>query len=437
MSNQLNSPAAARESPQIKENRRPLRVAYLSPSALLDPASGASQSVQTMLQALAAKGVECHVLTASCFDAPFGDQLPTFLGAQGLKPGKIKKSGPLLWRGIISGLRLHMMHVQSQRRLAMTSLEEMNFLDLARDWLKQVKPDVVITFGGLLLDVELMRQAQTQGAAVAFYLANGNYHKPQTFETVDLVLTNSDSTAALYKKRMNLAAYNVGLFVDGEAAKVAAAERKYVTFINPQAEKGVTLFLKLLERAQQDCPDMQFMVVESRSQLLPAIKKLGLPETLLDNVVRVPRQKNLKGVYAQTRILLMPSFWFEAAGRVLIEATANGIPVIAANRGGIPETLAGGGVVLDIPEACIKDHWQVPDPQAVQAWWEQLKQHWMDPVIYEKACVTALNAAQSHALDAKATRLLKLLHAALARRDQRQQRRRQVLLALQQQTTPA
>jgi glycosyltransferase involved in cell wall biosynthesis len=215
-----------------------------------------------------------------------------------------------------------------------------------------------------------------------------------------------------------LRSVNIGLFVEPEPVRVAQRSADRVTFINPQPEKGVTLFLKLLERAARVCPEMRFLVVESRAKLAPALKKLGLPEQLLERVTLLPRQQNLREVYRQTRILLMPSFWFEAAGRVLIEANANGIPVIATHRGGIPETLAGAGVLLDIPQAAHSNHWHVPSEQELDPWWAALLALWSDPQHYRQHSERALQAAATHSLPLKTERVLRLLHQAVTQRRQ-------------------
>ncbi len=50
--------------------------------------------------------------------------------------------------------------------------------------------------------------------------------------------------------------------------------------------------------------------------------------------------------FRQIDIAVVPSIWNEPLGRVVIEAMANGKPVVATPVGGIPEILANGGGVL-------------------------------------------------------------------------------------------
>lgn len=56
-------------------------------------------------------------------------------------------------------------------------------------------------------------------------------------------------------------------------------------------------------------------------------------------------QKELEEVYMESDVLIIPSIWDEPFGRVVIEGNYYGMPVIASDRGGIPEiikTLKGG-----------------------------------------------------------------------------------------------
>jgi len=53
-------------------------------------------------------------------------------------------------------------------------------------------------------------------------------------------------------------------------------------------------------------------------------------------------------------VLLAPSL-AEPFGRVAVEAMINAVPVLAADRGGLPEALAGSGVLVQLPESLIRD----------------------------------------------------------------------------------
>lgn len=59
--------------------------------------------------------------------------------------------------------------------------------------------------------------------------------------------------------------------------------------------------------------------------------------------------------YKQIDLLVVPSQWQEPFGRVVVEAICNGVPVIASNKGGIPEILKGrreGVVFTDEDSLC-------------------------------------------------------------------------------------
>ena len=53
-------------------------------------------------------------------------------------------------------------------------------------------------------------------------------------------------------------------------------------------------------------------------------------------------------VLAKSRLLLMPSLWYEGFGLIAMEAMLRGLPVIASNSGGLVEAKRGTGFVIPV-----------------------------------------------------------------------------------------
>ena len=102
----------------------------------------------------------------------------------------------------------------------------------------------------------------------------------------------------------------------------------------------------------------------------------------------------MKSVYAKTRILLVPSVWQEGWGRVVTEAQLNGIPVIASNLGGLPESVGPGGIIVN-PGADLGE------------WQTALSRLWDDVTQYEMFSKAALEHSQREEI--RPERLLKEL----------------------------
>jgi len=110
--------------------------------------------------------------------------------------------------------------------------------------------------------------------------------------------------------------------------------------------KGVEL---LLEVARQ-LPDVQFAFAGDG----PLQERLAQAARQMPNVVFVGKVPNesLPPYYNAADLLCVPSQYEEGFGRILIEALACGCPVVASNRGGIPEAVDSTvGVLVDPPTA--------------------------------------------------------------------------------------
>jgi glycosyltransferase involved in cell wall biosynthesis len=145
------------------------------------------------------------------------------------------------------------------------------------------------------------------------------------------------------------------------------------TFVNPLPAKGLDIVLALAAGR----PDIPFEFVESWP-LRPAEEaSLAARLATLPNVTLTRRCSDMREVYGRCRVLLAPSRWIESWGRVASEAQISGIPVIAARRGGLPEAVGPGGILVD-PDA------------PLSAWEAALATLWDDPAAHRRYEAAAL-----------------------------------------------
>jgi glycosyltransferase involved in cell wall biosynthesis len=116
--------------------------------------------------------------------------------------------------------------------------------------------------------------------------------------------------------------------------------RGLVTMINPCAVKGISIFLELAERF----PAVEFGAVPGWGTTADDRRALDL----LANVRVLPNCRDIDEALASTRVLLMPSLWYEGFGLIVMEAMLRGIPVIASDSGGLVEAKEGTGYVVPL-----------------------------------------------------------------------------------------
>ena len=123
-------------------------------------------------------------------------------------------------------------------------------------------------------------------------------------------------------------------------ANLANFESGLITMINPCAVKGVSIFLQIAERL----PAYEFAVVPgwgTTTEDRRALQRVG-------NVRFLPNAPTIDELLAGTRMLLMPSLWYEGFGLIVMEAMLRGIPVVASDSGGLKEAKRGTGYVIPV-----------------------------------------------------------------------------------------
>ena len=137
------------------------------------------------------------------------------------------------------------------------------------------------------------------------------------------------------------------------------ADPTYVTFVNPRPEKGAAVFARIALELGRRRPEIPLLVVEGRGTAA-GLARVPVDLSELPNLHRMANTPDPRDFYRVSRVVLMPSLWRESLGRVAVEAMANGIPVLASDRGALPETLGDAGFVLTIPERYTPSSLAVP-----------------------------------------------------------------------------
>jgi glycosyltransferase involved in cell wall biosynthesis len=159
------------------------------------------------------------------------------------------------------------------------------------------------------------------------------------------VIANSPYTAAKLSEITKKVVGIVLEMVEGEAYRVAIRDPRYITFVNPVCEKGVDVAIDIARAL----PNESFLFVKGgwlQTTTNDSDALLSLPMKP-NNVDVWEYQADMRSVYKETDILLVPSQFNETFGRVIVEAHMNSIPVIAANVGGIRYTLGTGGILVE------------------------------------------------------------------------------------------
>jgi len=204
----------------------------------------------------------------------------------------------------------------------------------------------------------------------------------------DLVIANSHFVREVLRHFYGIEAEVVHPPVDLNAYVTdrAPPRRRGVLFVKPQHVKGLPIFLKIAERM----PEVPFLVV-GRARRRVRRKLCRLP-----NVEYLGWLPDMRVAYQRARVLLGPSIWPEPFGRIFVEAGANGIPSVGSARGGIPEAMGDGGILID-------------DIFDVERWVEALRR-FKDPETYAGYAARARTHASRFATERQVERLAEAVH---------------------------
>jgi glycosyltransferase involved in cell wall biosynthesis len=374
------------------------RLLFASCHGYLDPSSGAALCSRDVLELLAARGIDCRVLSTGVLDYDHETPLEAVLDPLGVP--YTRASAALAGGGqvrvldfTLDGVRVTLLPTSSSRADKSPNLEESRgFVDLAGQVLARFRPQVVLTYGGHPANLALMAQARQAGIPVVFHMHNFAYTDARPFAGVT-VLFPSEYSRRFYQRRIGLTGAVIPDPLRPDRVVAEHAEPRYLTFINPQPAKGLTVFARIAAELGRKRPEIPLLVVEGRTGAL-GLADAGLDLSGLTNLHRMANTPDPRDFYRVSRAVLMPSLWCESLGRVAMEALANGLPVLASDRGALPETLGEAGFVFTLPARCTPQGRAVPTAREVAPWVAVVERLWDDPGFEDRHRARAREAAQ-------------------------------------------
>lgn len=227
-------------------------------------------------------------------------------------------------------------------------------IDELRSLVIGLKPDVIIS--SLDTGVHVQRIARLYNIPAVQYLQSYEYAPPNSlerkswkvsqsreysdtdeaefiFDAADVCAVNSRYMKRRFEKKYGgsfCVIYPEFIEEDITAVDSADGERKFITGICGFPYKGADIFYELARTMKRE----NFLLVgNSHYEYLKKFEKLG-------NVMILPYTQT-KTFLGMSKAVLVPSQWPEPFGRIVVEAAANGIPVLASMTGGMAEIIAG------------------------------------------------------------------------------------------------
>jgi surfactin synthase thioesterase subunit/glycosyltransferase involved in cell wall biosynthesis len=317
-----------------------MRVLLAQNSLYYPSHGGGDKSNRLLMEALAQRGHECLVVARLGSSAPGEhDRFLAELAARGVEVGATE-SGGVIFRH--HGVEVHVV------------TQPANIRGYFAGQITRFAPSAVLTStddpAQLLLEAavradqpKVVYLARTT-LAVPFGpdCAFPSPSKADTLRRVDGAVGVSEYVAAYLRRWGGLDAIHVpiSLMEPGPYPHLGRHENEFVSFVNPCAVKGISIFLGLAK----SMPDVAFAAVPTWGTRREDLSKLASHP----NVLVLAPADDIDRLFSTTRVLLVPSLWAEARSRIIPEAMLRGIPVLAADVGGIPEAMLGMDYLLPV-----------------------------------------------------------------------------------------
>ncbi|NLS91636.1 MAG: glycosyltransferase family 4 protein [Planctomycetaceae bacterium] len=365
------------------------RLLFASYHCCVDPSSGAAVSARELLGMLARNGWDVRTYCGPLLDFEQAEDVRQILADQQLEVHETSvwvQCVPVALLTFDDGpVRSTVLLPPDPQRRPPSMESGSVFLGGFGELVERWRPDILLTYGGHWLAGPMFDEARRHGVRIVFWLRNFAYRDRKLFLSVDRAIVPSECSATHYLQTLGLDTTVIPPPLSWERIVCDRLRgSRYVTFVNPQPHKGVFVLARIAEQLFRRRPDIRLLIVEGRSGV-EWLERTGLDLSGLTNLSVMNNTPDARDFYQVSRVVLMPSLWRESFGRVAAEAMINGIPVLASNRGALPEVVGDAGFLFDIPDCYTPETRKVSTAEEVAPWVETIIRLWDDDEFYTEA----------------------------------------------------
>lgn len=356
--------------------------------------SGASKGNRALMERLARRGHECRVVcpaTGMASPATLAE-LRRLLADAGVE---VAESSPLHEHFRLDRVDVYAVPDRSQSRIHLRASVRSHIRDFAPDRVLVASEDP-----GQVLLREALRWAPSHVVHLAqttqFVPCGPASPAPDPIKTSRLQEVSGTISISRFLAdylrdwaRVESTVFPYLAMDDGPFRDLGCFGRGAVTMVNPCTLKGLPILLALARRL----PGVEFAAVPTWGARDEELRELAV----LPNVQILPPSDDVEQILARTRILLVPSLWYEAFGAIALEASLRAIPVVASDVGGLREAKLGVGPLLPVRpiEYDEKTHEMIVPPQDLRPWVEALRGLLSDRAEYERVAGEARDVARA------------------------------------------
>ena len=345
------------------------KLLWVSPLSVHDSSNPSAAQMRNMLLSLKARGIEIIGLSALNFLNESGTSMFTDLDDK-------LKGNETSFNLEDNGIKFIYIRTKSRKLGDMISQEQRNFYAKFCAIINAFRPDVVMGSGTDMLSMVCFDEARRRGLPTTYTLLDGTPAR-FNFPNIDLVVTDSAATSNLYATKHRINSVVTGSFTEvtgplafGGKVEHDPSNKKFITMVEPTVDKGLGIFLRLSQNVPAQARNLKFAVRESYAgqftEQVALLKDKANPnkapftKAALSKIFVLGPEVTDAELFESTKVLMVPSLSFESINNISREAITYGVPVLATNQTGLAESIGESGVLVEIPEYCLNNHYMAP-----------------------------------------------------------------------------